>query len=66
MSKKSLGMLVVIIGILLLLGSLTADYAGIGRSPGVGWLQTLGAVVGVVLAVVGLLLLRWKQPGTQA
>jgi len=61
MSKKSLGLLVVIVGILLLLVSLIADYVGIGRSPGVGWIQIVGAVVGVLLAVVGGFLLRSEQ-----
>jgi hypothetical protein len=46
------------VGLLLLLIALFADPLGLGRSPGVGWKQTLGAVVGVLVVVAGAYLLR--------
>jgi hypothetical protein len=56
-------MLVLIIGVVLLLASLTADYT-LGLSPGFGWLQITGTVVGVILAVVGVVLGRGTQGGS--
>jgi hypothetical protein len=48
-----------VVGIVLALASLFADRIGLG-TPGFGWKQTLGLVIGVVLIVVAL----WRWPGT--
>ncbi len=58
MGSPLLGRVVIGVGLLLLLIALFADPLGLGRSPGVGWKQTLGAVVGVLVVVAGAYLLR--------
>ena len=50
--------ILLVIGVLLFLVSLTADFIGLGPSPGLGWKQILGAVVGVVIAAVGMMRMR--------
>ena len=45
-------------GVLLFLVSLTADTIGIGEGTGVGWKQITGAVIGVVMAAIGMVRLR--------
>ena len=45
-------------GVLLFLVSLTADSVGIGEGTGVGWKQITGAVIGVVIATIGMIRLR--------
>ena len=47
-----------VIGVLLFLVSLTADMTGLGEGTGVGWKQITGAVIGVVIAVIGVVRLR--------
>jgi hypothetical protein len=47
-------------GILLFLVSLAADAVGIGEGTGIGWKQITGAVVGVVVAAVGMVQMRKK------
>jgi hypothetical protein len=58
MGRPLLARVVIGVGLLLLLIALFADSLGLGRSPGVGWKQTLGAVVGVLVVVAGAYLLR--------
>ena len=55
---KKLAVASVVVGLLLLLLSLVADRIGLGASPGVGWKQLVGAVVGLVLAGAGAVMLR--------
>ena len=47
-----------VVGILLALVSIFADQIGLGATPGFGWKQTLGLVVGVVLAVLAVWRMR--------
>lgn len=58
MSKRTLGVSFLVVGVLGFLLSLTADRLGIGTSAGLGWLQILGAVAGIVLAAWGTTRLR--------
>ena len=58
MAKKKLAVASVVVGLLLLLLSLSADGIGLGVSPGLGWKQIVGAVVGAVLAGAGAVMLR--------
>ncbi len=44
--------LLTIIGLLLVLVSFFADQIGVGRSPGFGWGQGAGVVLGLVLILV--------------
>ena len=46
------------VGVLLVLISALADSLGLGRSPGFGWRQTLGVVVGALVILGGLYLRR--------
>lgn len=41
-----------------MLVSLAADAIGLGPSPGLGWKQILGAVVGVAVAAIGIYRMR--------
>ena len=54
MSRKTLGIVLMVIGILLVVVSLVADMLGIGSVPGFGWKQLLGTAVGVIVALVGI------------
>jgi hypothetical protein len=54
MDRPMLARVVIGVGLFLLIIALFADPLGLGRSPGFGWRQTLGAVVGVLVVVVGL------------
>jgi hypothetical protein len=54
MSKGTLGILIIILGLLLVIASLAADALGIGNEAGIGWKQVLGAVVGVLVAAGGV------------
>lgn len=59
MGNKSIGVLLLIVGVLLAALSLLADVIGIGGQPDViGWKQLLGAGAGVVIAVVGVIMAR--------
>lgn len=53
MSRKTIGSVLVILGVVLVIVSLAADVIGIGNGTGIGWKQILGAVVGVLVAAVG-------------
>ncbi len=53
MSKKTIGIVGLILGIIILVVSLGADVFGLGNAMGFGWKQILGAVLGVILALVG-------------
>jgi hypothetical protein len=57
---KIAGILLALIGIALLVVSLLADVIGIG-SPGFGKQQIEGAIVGAVVAAVGLFLIFRKK-----
>ena len=52
--------ILLVAGILLFLISLAADAVGIGEGTGIGWKQITGAVVGVVVAAVGMIQMRKK------
>jgi hypothetical protein len=61
MSSKTRSLVLIIIGMILVLLSLVADMLGVGAHAGFGWKQMTGTIVGVVLAVVGVLGLRGNQ-----
>jgi hypothetical protein len=58
MSKRTIGMGLVALGVILLIVSLAADSIGIGTGTGIGWKQIAGAVVGAIIAVYGFWSLR--------
>ena len=55
---RALAVSLLVVGVLLFLFSLTADTIGIGEGTGVGWKQITGAVIGVVIAAIGMIRLR--------
>jgi len=58
MARKSFGTSFLVVGVLVFLVALSADTLGIGRNPGLGRWQILGAVIGVVIAALGMIRLR--------
>ena len=55
---RALAISLLVAGVLLFLFSLTADATGIGEGTGMGWKQITGAVIGVVIATIGMIRLR--------
>ena len=53
--KKTAGIVLIVVGIIVLLLSLGADPVGIG-SPGFGYRQIVGTIVGAIVTVIGLVL----------
>jgi len=51
--KKIISIALLVVGVVLLIGSLTADLMGIGGSPGFGYKQIIGAVAGVIGIIAG-------------
>ncbi len=54
--KKTVGIVVLVVGIVVLLLSLVADPIGIGGHPGFGRYQIVSIIVGAIVTVVGLVL----------
>jgi HD-like signal output (HDOD) protein len=54
--KKTAGIVLLVVGIVVLLLSLLADVIGIGGSPAFGSRQIVGTIVGAVVTLVGLVL----------
>jgi len=61
MTGRQMASIIVVIGVGLLGASLLADVIAIGDDPGFGMQQTAGTIAGVIIAFVGLLLVR-KNP----
>ena len=59
--KKIVGIICLIVGIIVLILSLIADPVGIGGAVGFGWKQIVGAIVGIIFGIVGLILSFRKQ-----
>ena len=57
MSKRTLSILLIAAGVLLILVSLLADTIGVGAQPGIiGWKQILGAAIGAAAGIGGIVL----------
>jgi len=54
--KKTVAIVLLVVGVVVLILSLIADAIGIGGSAGFGPVQIVGIIVGVIAAVVGLVL----------
>jgi hypothetical protein len=67
MSTKSLGVVLVVLGLVLAAISLLADVLGLGADPGIiGWKQLLGAGVGVLIMIGGAVLFVRGRGGRAA
>jgi hypothetical protein len=61
MSKRTLGILMIAAGVVLILASLLADTIGVGAQPGIiGWKQILGVVIGAVVSIGGIFFILRK------
>lgn len=54
--KKTVGIVLLVVGIVILVLALAADPIGIGGNPDFGRTQIIGTIVGAVVTVVGLIL----------
>jgi hypothetical protein len=61
MSQKTIGVILIVVGVVLLVVSLAADQLGIGAGGGIGGKQLAGAAVGIIVAVAGGWLV-WRKP----
>ncbi len=59
-TKKTVGIVLIVVGIVVLILSAIADAIGIGGNPGFGPIQLIGIIVGIAAAVVGLVLILRK------
>jgi hypothetical protein len=59
-TRKIMGTIILVVGIVLLIISAAADVIGIGKNPTFGYAQDAGVVAGVVVAIAGLALLLKK------
>jgi len=55
--------ILLVLGVLLFVVSLAADAVGIGEGTGIGWKQVTGAVVGAIIAAIGIY--RLRGPGRE-
>ena len=64
--QKAVSMALLVVGAILLIGSLAADPIGVGGSPGFGYRQIIGAIVGVIGIIAGLISRsRGKKPSSE-
>lgn len=66
MSIKMLGFVLMVLGSLLQIVSLLADFIGLGKYPAsIGWKQITGALVGLVIIWIGYALIPKKSETTK-
>jgi hypothetical protein len=53
MPKKTVGYVLIALGVIAAVVSLAADAIGIGTEPGINGMQLLGIAIGVVVALAG-------------
>ena len=58
MSKKTIGIGLIVLGVIFAILSLAADSIGLGAEPGIGYKQLTFACVGVIVALVGALVMK--------
>ena len=56
MSKRKIGIVLVVLGVVLVIVSLAADVLGIGMGPGIGWKQMIATAGGIIVMLVGFLI----------
>jgi hypothetical protein len=58
MSKRTIGIGLIVLGVIIAIVSLAADAIGLGKAPGLGWEQWTFACVGVIVALIGALVMK--------
>ena len=58
--KRTIGLVLLIGGIVFLIISVAADAIGLGMDPGFGYQQTSGTAAGAIVAIIGAILMRRK------
>ena len=58
MSKKTMGISLIVVGVIVLLLSILADVFGIGATASFGYRQIIGSILGLILVVIGFVLNR--------
>ena len=61
MNQRSIGIILIIVGLVLAALSLTADLIGLGEGSGLGYKQIAGLVVGVGGIIAGLVFIVRKS-----
>ena len=61
LSNKTASIVLLVLGIGLLIASVSADITGLGNDPAFGPRQVIGTVVGALIAAVGLYLFKGTQ-----
>lgn len=56
--KRTIGLVLLIVGIAVLVVSGAADAIGLGNSPGFGYKQIVGAAAGAIAAIAGAIVIR--------
>ena len=62
MERQTLGVALLVMGVVLVLLSLSADLIGLGSSPGFGLRQWGGTILGVILGALGWFLRQGSTP----
>jgi hypothetical protein len=61
MSNKTLGIALIIVGILIVVVMLFAHSLGLSASSAIGMKKALGAAVGAIVAIVGIVMMARKS-----
>jgi hypothetical protein len=59
-NRKTIGLALLVSGLILLIASAGADIVGLGASGNFGWKQITGTIAGIAVAVVGFVLYSKK------
>jgi peptidoglycan/LPS O-acetylase OafA/YrhL len=62
MSRRTVGLTLAVVGLIVGLLFALADAIGLGGSPGFGRSQIIGIVVGVVILIVGVVIFARSRP----
>ena len=63
MSRKNIGLILIVIGLFALAGSLSIDILGLGGHIGIGRYQLLGIGIGFIIAVAGFFFSLQRKKG---
>lgn len=60
MSKNTLGIVLIVLAVIIIVGSLGAGYIGLSATTAIGTKKILGAAVGLIVGIVGIVLMARK------